>query len=362
MSVEATINQIKGLIQGCPRDLSFLISGQPGVGKTDLTEQLAQTEGAGYFVALTATMDPTDVVGCPMTVGDVTKFLPPEDFLKMTDHPMLTEEQKGPMVFCLDDLAASNEQVFAALFRMIQKHEVGGWRMRDNVRLIGTGNRVEDKAAARELPTALNNRFVHFNLRFNLDEWRYWAVLNNVQPQVVGFIQVNPQWINTFDEAKKSGEPAFATPRSVVTASRIQESLGLTHPDLFIALAGCCGEAWAYNYTAFLKHAEMMIPPEEILKDPKNARMPKDQEIDILHSTISALTHAVMLEPTIGRVKAAISYACRLTYKEASTLLVRDIVKGSIEKNQDLEFSNELFSSDEHRDVSKVLGDFITNV
>jgi hypothetical protein len=358
--IEATINQIKGIIKACPSHLSFLISGQPGVGKSDLTEQIAKELNARYFVSLTATMDPTDVVGCPMTVGDVTRFLPPEDFLQMTHHPIV--ENKGPMVFCLDDIAASNEQVFAALFRMIQKHEVGGWKMRDNVLLVATGNRVEDKAAARELPTALNNRFVHLNLRFNLDEWRYWAVLNGVQPQIVGFLQVNPQWINTFEEALKNGEPNFATPRSVVTASEIQASMGAEHPDLFIALAGACGEKWAYNYTAFLKHSEQMIPPDEILKDPKKARLPKKDDIDILHSTISALTHAVLHEPTLSRCCAAISYATRLPFKEASTLLVRDVVKGSVEKNQSLEFSNELFSSKEHREVSKILGDFITNV
>ena len=358
MAIEATITQIKGIIKSCPRPLSFLISGQPGCGKSDLTEQLAEELDARYHVELTATMDAVDVVGCPTTVEGVTRFLPPENFLKMTNHPSV--EYKGPAVFCLDDLPASETQVFAALFRLIQKHEVAGWKMRDNVLLVATGNRVEDKAAARELPTALNNRFVHLNLRFNLDEWRYWAVLNGVMPQILGFIQVNPQWINDFDPSKS--EAAFATPRSVVTASQIQQALGLHHPDLFIALAGCCGEGWAHHYTAFLKHAEFLVPPEEILKDPKTARIPKDEEIDILHSTIAALTFAIMQKPSIERVKAAITYACRMTFKEASTLLVRDIVKGSIEKNQDLEFSNALFSSDEHRAVSKILGDFITAV
>jgi MoxR-like ATPase len=92
------------------RQTSIGLWGPPGMGKTQMFEQVAEEIGAKVAVFLTATMDPTDVVGVPHPDGNVTRFLPPEAFMALTEEA----DYKGPMIALFDDMPACIEQVFAA--------------------------------------------------------------------------------------------------------------------------------------------------------------------------------------------------------------------------------------------------------
>lgn len=138
-----TIDEIKSAVAkivSSPRTSTkpTCIWGSPGVGKTELFEQVARDLGMRYKVFLTSTMDPTDVNGIPWSEDYFTKFKPPLDFMELTDHPSVS--YKGPMIACFDDLPHGQEQVFASLFRFFRNREVGGYKVRDNVHLCGTGN------------------------------------------------------------------------------------------------------------------------------------------------------------------------------------------------------------------------------
>lgn len=154
----SNIKDVKDILAKMPMDVSIGLWGPPGIGKTDLCLQVAKATGSRFKVYLAATMDPTDLVGVPFAneTKKTTVFYPPEQLLELcTDAD---EADMGPVVACFDDITTADDHVFAALFRLFQHREVAGRKIRDNVRLIATGNRVEDKAAAKDLPTALNNR------------------------------------------------------------------------------------------------------------------------------------------------------------------------------------------------------------
>lgn len=324
-TVECSIAQLKTFLRCMPEGMSVMVYGPPGMGKTQLTEQVAQERDAHYRVFLSCTMDPTDVVGVPHPVDGVTQFLPPADFMELTDEA----EYKGPLVVCFDDLPASDDRVFAAMFRIFQQREVAGHKIRKNVLLIGTGNRSQDKAGARDLPTALSNRFVNFTIRPSDDEWRSWAITNRIEPTIVGFIGAQPQMLNQFDPSKNV--VAFATPRTVEMASHVQKRIGLDDANsalLFMGVAGCCGVAWANSYQAFLKNSIKLIPPQEIFNDPKGCRVPKESEIDIAHATISALSYALIENPTRKKCKAAARYALRQKFEEFGVCIFKDMMQG----------------------------------
>lgn len=322
--MEATIAQIKGVIKNTPRDLSYLILGSPGIGKTQLSEQLAEELGCQYKVFLSATMDPTDVVGVPHPVGGLTKFLPPEDLYSLTEK----SEDRSPTVATFDDLPASNDQVFAALFRLFQQREVGGSKIRDNVMLIATGNRAEDKSAARELPYALSNRFIHFTLKVTEEEWRKWAIGADIEPEILGFMKSRPDLLNTFDPSKNQN--VFATPRSVYMASKVQKALGKDHTELALAISGCCGEGWAREYMAFLEDSHKLIPPHEIFANPTKCRVPDKKDIDVMHATIAALIISLKREPSIEKCIAVATYSTRLHVEEMTVILLQDLVNNIV--------------------------------
>ena len=326
----ASLEQIKGAIKkivskdfGKIPPPSILIMGPPGRGKTLTTEMLAEELGAKYKVFMTATMDPTDVAGCPQPVGNVTRFLPPEDLYALT----VESGNTWPAVVCFDDMPAANDQVFASLFRLFQQREVGGFKLRDNVLIIATGNNATDKSAAKELPLALANRCIRFDVdAVKTEEWLAWALNNGVTPEVYGFISTNPDQLDQFEKAKNGTETSFATPRSVTIASRIQEAMGLDDPNLFIALRGACGEGWSIAFKAYLKNHALLIPPKEILSDPMKARIPSKDQIDITFATIAALVYEVNRSMKTADAKAAILYANRFPHREHTTQVCRIVI------------------------------------
>lgn len=346
-----TISQLKNIIRDIyasedARDTGIALWGPPGMGKTQLFEQIGEELKARVKVFLTATMDPTDVVGVPHPVDGITKFLPPESFHELT----VEAEDKGPMVALFDDMPACQEQVFAALFRVIQQREVAGLKIRDNVLLCATGNRVEDKAGASDLPTALANRFVHFSLAVNNDEWRHWAIAHDVVEEIVAFIRTNGKQLHNFDP--NSGFLAFPTPRSVAKASDLVKAIGYDKEnDLRVSLIGCCGEGWGTEFMAFLKVRHKLIPPQDIVKDPEGCRLPAEADIDVMFATITSLTYHVKRNPKIKDAIACLTYATRLPHKEMGINLARDIVMSIVMNSNDTKFRAGVLGSKEFSEM-----------
>ena len=350
---EVSIWQLKGIVRSLlasehAKTTSIALWGPPGIGKTHAMEQVAREIGAQCKVFLTATMDPTDVVGVPHPIlgPDVTKFFPPEDFVEICEGA----KYDGPMVALFDDMPACQEQVFAALFRMFQQREVAGRKIRDNVLLCATGNRVEDKAGAQDLPTPLANRFVHFNLRVDADEWRTWAIQNDVCEEIVSFVRVNGNMLHRFDPG--SGELAFPTPRSVAKASDLCKAIGFDNTgDLRPALIGCCGEGWGTEFLSFLKVRDKLIPPAEIVANPEKARIPKENDIDVIFSTITSLIYHVKKNMKAREAINALIYAPRIPHPEMGIIVARDIVMGIVMHCENDEFRSGVLGAPAFRDM-----------
>lgn len=341
--MDCSIKEIKQVILAAPRDTSIMIHGQPGIGKTALTEQVAKEEGAEHDVYLAATMDPTDLGGIPFAneKNKTCVFYPPERLVNLTTAA--PEHKRGPVVACFDDITTADDHVFAALFRLFQQREVAGFKIRDNVRLIATGNRAEDKAAAKDMPSALNNRFWHVNLKISFDDWRLWAIENKIQPSIVGYLAAQQQKLNTFDPS--TADNAFATPRSWAMASRMQEKIGLDSPLLHPVISGCIGEANSVEYQAFIKNTEHLVKPEEIMKDPKAARVPDAAKIDVIHATVASLSFFVSNHPTIDNILKAFTYAQRLPHADMGMVCVHNIVQGIVVPSKNVDFKAKIIGS-----------------
>ena len=348
--MQLSIKEIKQIILAAPRTTSIMIHGQPGIGKTALTEQVAKEEGSEHVVFLAATMDPTDLSGVPFPneKNKTCVFYPPQSLINLTTAA--PPDKQGPVVACFDDLPTADDHVFAALFRLFQQREVAGFKIRDNVRLIGTGNRADDKAAAKDMPTALNNRFWHVDLNVSVDDWRLWAVENKIAPSIVGYISARPDKLNTFDP--KVTDPAFATPRSVAMASKLQDAIGgINSPLLFAVIAGCVGEAWAVEYQAFLKNTEHLVKPEEIMKDPHTARVPEAKQVDVLHATLASLTYHVSNHVAIDTVLKAFTYAQRVPHPDMGMVCVHSILQGVVTPHKSPDFKAKIIGSPEFTDL-----------
>lgn len=341
--------------------ISIYISGAPGIGKTALFEQMANEIEADYEVFLTATMDPTDVCGVPMANGDMTRFLPPERLMHLTTK----FPSEKPTIATFEDLPACSEQVFAALFRLFHEREVGGYKIRDNVLMCATGNRSEDRAGAQELPTALANRFVHFEQLVDSEEWCQWAMLNNIDPMVIAFIGQTGGSKNLHKFDPNAGDPCFASPRSVAKASILYKAFQNYDREMVAALAGSCGEDWANSFLTFHKLREKMIPIKEILENPSGVKTPTEEQIDLTFVTISNLVCAIVeclsdkdVNVRNKAVAAGLTYACRLPAKDMGMKLAHNVLYVLKQKGEFHTFFQSTIGIESLKSTQKELGKF----
>lgn len=361
---EVTINEFKGVVKDVlnhdrARLTAINLLGPPGMGKSDTCEQVAAEVNGACKIFLTATMDQTDVVGVPFPDKETgtTVFLPPKEFFHLTSEAgrLLKDiDPEKPVIVIFDDMPSCHPQVFPALHRLLHNRELGnGLKFRDNVLMLATGNRAEDNAGASDIPTALANRFMHFTLKMNTDEWRHWAVKRGVNPNIVGYVHAKKGVALWDAKAMASGNLSFPTPRSVVNASHVLDAMGDSNTALtFKAMSGICGEGWATEFMAFLKLRHKIVQPEDIIKNPEEARLPGKEDIDLTYSTMSTLTHFVKEKVTdtdalkgAAIAEAAITYCGRLPQAEMRIVLAKDILQTIILPHKDSKFRAKVLTS-----------------
>ena len=269
--------------------------GPPGVGKSDIVQQITDEAGGFMFDLRLGQMDPTDLRGMPFFNKDlgVMDWAPPIDlpsaeFAK--DYPMIT-------VF-LDEMNSAPASVQAAAYQLVLNRRLGKYVLPDNVVIIAAGNRESDKGVTFRMPTPLANRFVHVEIRADYEAWFDWAVENGIHPDVVGYLSFAKQDLYDFDA--KSSSRAFATPRSWSFVSElIEEDMPeTTATDL---IAGTVGEGLAVKVQAHRKIAGKLPNPTDVLAG-KVSKLDV-QEVSAMYSLTISMCYE--LKEALNKVKDA---------------------------------------------------------
>jgi hypothetical protein len=115
-------------------------------------------------------------------------------------------EGTGAGLIVLEELPQSSlhHQTWAAGFLL--ERTTPTFKLDKEVRFLVTGNRVEDRAGAKQLLTHLSNRMYEFEMETSLDDWCAWAMENDVDSVGIAFLRLRPQLLNDFD-ANRSINP-----------------------------------------------------------------------------------------------------------------------------------------------------------
>jgi hypothetical protein len=193
---------------------SCMLHGRPGIGKTEIVQQLAAETGSRLFDLRLTTIEPQDLRGLPFYDHDArrTIWYPPEDL----------PQEEAPAILFLDELTAAAPTLQPTIYGLLQERRVGGYRLPASAFVVAAGNAVEDGAIAYEMGTALSDRLIHLNLRAEAQDWltRY-AVPNGIDPAVTAFIRTRPDLLDTTEDALRDGAAIACTPRSWARVSAI---------------------------------------------------------------------------------------------------------------------------------------------
>lgn len=260
------------------------IWGPPGVGKSDMVNQVAaEYDNSAVIDLRMALMDPTDIKGVPYySAGDNTmKWAPPSEL------PSAEFAKEYDIVFLfLDELNSAPPAVQAAAYQLVLNRRVGSYRLPDNVRILAAGNRMGDKGVTYRMPSPLANRFMHLEIKVDFEDWEHWALTNQIHPHVVGFLKQFKGDLYNFDPVQH--DRAFATPR---TWSFVSDMLDDDLPDSANTdmVAGLVGEGMGIKFMAHRKHAADLPDPAEVLSG--KVKEFKAKEVSAAYAMVTSLCY-----------------------------------------------------------------------
>lgn len=282
------------------------ILGAPGGGKSACAREIMAELGLDHVVEFTASLrDPVDVLGTPNNTGEYTRWVPPEEFYKL---------RSGRVGLILEELSDAPIPMQNALCGVVYDRRAGNLQLSEQIHIIATGNRTEDKSGANRITSKLANRTRRFDFQENLDDLTAYALDSGWKTDLIQFLRFRPGLISDFD-ANRFANP---TPRSWERVNLVPDTLDAS---LFLEnVIGEVGEGAAAEYVGFRRIYSQLPNIDALLLDPKNAQVPTDPAVRY------AITGALARKATVDNVDRVMAYTARLP-AEFGVMTIKDAIK-----------------------------------
>jgi hypothetical protein len=209
-----------------------MLWGPPGAGKSQIVAQVARRHGAALIDLRLSQMEPTDLRGIPFRNGERVEWSVPSLLPDATRHGV-----RG--ILFLDEITAAPPAVTAAAYQLILDRRLGEYRAPDGWAIFAAGNRYGDRGISYVMPSPLANRFTHYEIEPDLDDWVTWAHAAAIDPRVIAFLRFRPDLLFDFDAT--ANPVAFPSPRSWEYAHRALVKFADAPQLLPEALCACVG-------------------------------------------------------------------------------------------------------------------------
>jgi len=294
-----------------------MIWGPPGVGKSQITAEVARAHAVPLIDIRLSQMEPTDLRGIPFRVDDKVEWSIPA---------LLPDERRDGRhgILFLDEITSAPPIVTAAAYQLILDRRLGEYRLPQGWAIFAAGNRHGDRGVSYVMPAPLANRFTHFDVEPNLDDWVAWAHAHDIDDKVIAFLRFRPELLFEFDPARNP--VAFPSPRSWEYAHRALCKFAGTPALLLDALQACVGVAAGVELKAFLDHMRALPDIDAIVRG-ESTQIPDG--IDLQYGVAQALVRRAreareprQAERVFGNI---LRYARAFPQRELGVMLVTDM-------------------------------------
>ncbi len=313
----ATILELEFLSTRDGHHTPVMLWGPPGVGKSQMVQQVGERHGIGVIDIRLSQMEPSDLRGIPFRVGERVEWAPPATL------PHLDRHGAAGILF-LDEITSAPPSVSAAAYQLILDRRLGEYEVPEGWAIIAAGNRQGDRGVTYTMPAPLANRFTHFEVETHLDDWVSWAYAHQIDEGVIAFLRFRPELLFDFDPAHNP--VAFPSPRSWEFAHRALKKFSALPQLLLPTLQACVGPAAGIELHAFIANLDKLPDLEAILRGEET---PIPREIDLQYAVAAALVGRAIRARDAGEGRALygrlLDYARQFPAREMGIMLVSDL-------------------------------------
>ncbi len=294
-----------------------MLWGAPGVGKSQMILQIGERNRAPVIDIRLSQMEPSDLRGIPFKNGARVEWAVPS----LLPHVDLHGERG---ILFLDEITSAAPSVSAAAYQLILDRRLGEYEIPGGWAIYAAGNRQGDRGVTYTMPAPLANRFSHFEVDINLDDWVHWAYQSGIDERVIGFLRFRPDLLFDFDPVHNP--VAFPTPRSWEFCHRALQKFADSPQLMSGALQACVGPAAGIELHAYINSLDQLPDIDAILQGKDNS---VPQEIDLQYAVAAALVGRAIKEKDSDRAGETyghiLSYAKGFQQREMGVMLVSDL-------------------------------------
>jgi len=264
--------------------INTMIWGGPGIGKSDIPQQVADELNVTLLDFRANLFDPVDVRGVPHiaqvkeTGKRFTRWAVPDVF------PIVQRDGENGILF-IDELPTAPPATQNAFLQLLLTKRIGDYELPQGWSIVAAGNRLTDSAAVYQMPSPVRNRLAHYELQANHDDWCSWAISNDLSPTLVSFIRYRTNLLYDFNP----DEYAFPTPRAwAFVDKKLKHTPDNASTDkFFYGVSSLVGDGPAGEFVAFKEIADKLPDIDALIDKPSTYK--QDDNPALLY----ALTGAV---------------------------------------------------------------------
>jgi len=304
--------------------LPVFIWGAPGIGKSSIVKAIAKEQELEFLDLRLSLLDPTDLKGIPFFNTETNEGV----WAKPSFLPS-KPDSKG--ILFLDEINTAPPAVQASAYQLILDRKVGEYELPKGWSIIAAGNRENDRGVVYKMPPPLANRFVHFEMEVDFDDWKAWAYSTKLDASIIGYLAYDKSMLFTFDAT--SNEKSFATPRSWEYVDSIVKS-GIDAELILDSIAGAVGREAAIGYSSFKKVMKELPDLNQILEGTLSELEEEDSKV--MMALCIGLVNVLIESPSTKAINNVLKFSLKLP-GEFSIMLVKDMQQNAI----DVESSSE---------------------
>lgn len=290
-------NEAAALIRINGSKVSYVIEGEPGVGKSSILKTLQGQMGNEYeYIYIDVPLKDIPDIALSMPNHDTKTTVP------YVNSIWYGKDKLKPKVVMLDEVFKGSEYVKLMMNRLLLEHMVGDYALPEGSIVFGTTNNASDGVGDKSNGHT-NSRVVRVRIsKPSQAQWTQWAVDNKVDGLVLAWVAQNPAVFNSYKDTAfdprlhKDGQGVFhyiyhpqhnnvsyVCPRTLEMASHQLKNIGELGDALITkALVGTIGSKAALDMSALIALGSDLPHPNDIIKEPTKARIPKSAPAQLM--------------------------------------------------------------------------------